>query len=98
MHRGTPRTRATRQPTGHRVLSLACPGFLTVPQGGMSGPPAVRKAAEFLRRETLRYLLCATCLAGTSGNRMRDEGNSYPGSPAEVETNVTKRYFPPSTR
>jgi len=24
----------------HRVLSKACPGFLTVPQGGMSAPPA----------------------------------------------------------
>ena len=24
----------------HRVLSVACPGFLTVPQGGMSVPPA----------------------------------------------------------
>jgi len=49
MHRGTPRTRTTRQPTGdyarqptgHRILSKACPGFLTVPQGGMSAPPAV---------------------------------------------------------
>src|SRR2546426_7722414 len=25
----------------HRVLSMACPGFLTVPQGGMPAPPAV---------------------------------------------------------
>src|SRR2546427_10967260 len=25
----------------HRVLTMACPGFLTVPQGGMSAPPAV---------------------------------------------------------
>jgi hypothetical protein len=24
----------------HRVLSMACPGFLTVPQGGMAAPPA----------------------------------------------------------
>jgi len=24
-----------------RVLSMACPGFLTVPQGGMSAPPAI---------------------------------------------------------
>ena len=23
----------------HRVLSVACPGFLTVPQGGMPAPP-----------------------------------------------------------
>ena len=42
-----PRTRATRQPTGHRVLSTASPGFLTVPQGGMSAPPAdLRKAGS----------------------------------------------------
>jgi hypothetical protein len=26
----------------HRVLSVACPGLLTVPQGGMSAPPAVK--------------------------------------------------------
>jgi len=57
MHRGAPGTGTTRQPTGHRALSMACPGFLTVPQGGMSAPPAIRKAAEFLRRETLRYVL-----------------------------------------
>ena len=28
----------------HRILSKACPGFLTVPQGGMSAPPAISRA------------------------------------------------------
>src|SRR5208337_536811 len=28
-----------------RVLSMACPGFLTVPQGGVSAPPAQENTA-----------------------------------------------------
>jgi hypothetical protein len=34
----------------HRVLSMACPGFLTVPQGGMSAPPAIVSRAAHTRR------------------------------------------------
>ena len=46
----------------HRVPSMACPGFLTVPQGGMSAPPAKRfgvrqlaaalSSCELARRQT----------------------------------------------
>jgi len=40
---------ARRQHSCHRVLSVACPGFLTVPQGGMSAAAA---------RNTLSQPLC----------------------------------------
>ena len=37
----------------HRVLSVACPGFLTVPQGGMSAPPANPMNPQLAVEETV---------------------------------------------
>ena len=47
------RTCAIREPTGHRVICLACPDFLTVPHGGMSAAPALRNRAKPRGLQTL---------------------------------------------
>ncbi len=48
----------------HHVLSMACPGFLTVPQGGMWAPPAeIDDFEPQSYKTTLHYLLMPTAAA-----------------------------------
>jgi hypothetical protein len=48
----------------HCVLSLACPGFLTVPQGGMSAPPAISRKSRRLPEQ-----VCA-CILASDGREL----------------------------